>query len=311
MRVRTGLSALTRPPVRAVVTVGVFDGVHVAHQQLIRSTVRLAHRLGGTSMVITFDPDPCVVLSPATAPPALMSVDARLRHLRALGVQQVIVIPFSRRFARMSAERFIQRVLIGRLHAAVLIVGEAFMFGKDRLGNMQLLRAIGPACGMRVMPVKSICRGGRPVSSSRIRRLIQDGQLAAARRLLGRPASLEGIVVRGAGRGRSLGFPTANVRLRPLVLPPQGVYAVTMRIGPKDWRGVMNLGTRPTFGRGPVVCEVHLFDYAGTLRGRSVSIALISRLRGERCFSTPVALTRQVHRDVHRARRILAHHSAS
>jgi len=303
------ISALTRPPVRAVVTVGVFDGVHVAHQQLIRSTVRLAHRLGGTSMVITFDPDPYVVLSPATAPPPLMSVEARLRHFQALGVQQVIVIPFSRRFARMSAERFIQRVLIGRLHAAALIVGEAFMFGKDRLGNMQLLRAIGPACGMRVMPVKSICRGGHPVSSSRIRRLIQDGQLAAARRLLGRPASLEGIVVRGAGRGRSLGFPTANVRVQPHVLPPQGVYAVTMRIGQKDWHGVMNLGTRPTFGRGPVVCEVHLFDYSGTLRGRSVSIALMSRLRGERCFPTASALTRQIQRDIHRARSRLTHHS--
>jgi len=309
MRVRTGLSALTRPPVRAVVTVGVFDGVHVAHQQLIRSTVRLARHLGGTSVVITFDPDPHAVLSPATAPPALMSVEARLRHLQTLGVQQVIVLPFSKRFARMSAERFIQQVLIGRLHAAVLIVGEAFMFGKDRLGNMQLLRAIGPAGGMRVMPVKSICRGGRPISSSRIRRLIQDGQLAAARRLLGRPPSLEGIVVRGAGRGRSLGFPTANVRLRPHVLPPQGVYAVTMRIGPKDWRGVMNLGTRPTFGRGPVVCEVHLFDDAGTLRGRSVSVALISRLRGERCFPSASALTRQIQRDIQRARSRLTHHS--
>ncbi len=309
MRIVTGLRALAHPPVRPVVTVGVFDGVHVAHQRLIRSTVALARRLGGTSVVITFDPDPHAVLSPATAPPALMSVKMRLRHFQLLGVQWVIVIPFSKRFARVSAERFIQRVLIGRLHAAALIVGEAFMFGKDRLGDMEVLRAIGPARGMRVLPVTSICRGGRPVSSSRIRRLIQDGRLAAARGLLGRPPNLEGVIVQGAGRGRQLGFPTANIRLQPQALPPQGVYAVTMRIGAKPWRGVMNFGTRPTFGCGPVVCEVHLFDYSGTLRGRSVSIALMSRLRGERCFPSASALTRQIQRDIQRARRRLTYHS--
>lgn len=306
MRVVTSLTAAQRLPARAVVTVGVFDGVHVAHQRLIRSTVRLARRLPGASVVITFDPDPQTVLAAATAPPALMSVAARLRLFQSLGVAWTIVLPFSRRFARMSARQFIRRVLVGRLHASALIVGEAFMFGRDRLGDMALLRAIGPTAGMRVIAVKSICRGGAPVSSSRIRRLIHDGRLTPARHLLGRPVTLEGIVVGGAGRGRRLGFPTANLRLIPQALPPQGVYVVTVRVGAKAWGGVMNLGTRPTFGAGPVICEAHLFGFSGTLRGRSVSVSVLARLRGERCFSSPAALVQQVRRDIRRARRLLA-----
>jgi len=302
-----------------VVTVGVFDGVHVAHQQLIRSTVRLARRLGGTSVVITFNPDPQAVLHPASSAPALMPLDERLRDLRALQVDWVWVIRFSRRFARMSAEQFISRILVRRLRARALLVGDAFAFGQGRRGDMTVLRTLGPPHGMRIISVKAVTHAGLPVSSSRIRRLIHDGRLVQARRLLNRDVMLYGTVVRGAGRGRGLGFPTANLRLIPQVTPPRGVYAVLVETagrprhcatgcacGAPRWRGVMNLGTRPTFGRGPVVCEVHLLGFSGMLLGRAVRVALLARLRGERRFASPQALSRQVRRDILRAQSVFS-----
>ncbi len=289
-------------------TVGVFDGVHLAHQRLIRTAIQLARRLHGTSVVVTFDPDPHRVLQPHDAAPALMSLEARLAHLRALGADWVWVIPFTRRFAQMTALQFAHRILLQRLHAAALVVGETFVFGRNRQGDTHLLRTFGAAHGLRIVEVVPIRRGGAVVSSSRIRRLIADGQLAEARRLLGRPPTLHGVVVRGVGRGRRLGVPTANLRLAPQVLPPRGVYAVAVRHAGRDasWQGVMNLGVRPTFGPGPLVCEVHLLEFSGALLGRPVEVSLIARLRSEQRFHTPEALRHQIRRDLLRARRLLS-----
>ena len=302
MRVFTGLHAVRHPPPRAVVTVGVFDGVHVAHQQIIQRTIREARRLNGTSVVITFDPDPHAVLHPAEAQPALMPLEARIEHLNALGVAWVWVIPFTKRFARMTAESFVQQILLRRLRAAILIVGEAFVFGRNRGGDMDILQRLGSSHGMRVVPVRSVTRAGSLVSSSRIRRLIRQGRLSQAARLLGRPPLLYGRVVRGVGRGRRLGFPTANIRLRSKILPPRGVYAVLVQGVSRRWRGVMNLGIRPTFGQGPLTCEVHLLGFSRSLQGRSLSLALLARLRGERRFTSAEALSAQVRRDIARAR---------
>ena len=335
-RVLRGLRAMAQPPPRAIVTIGVFDGVHRAHQRLIRAAVRMARRRRGTSVVLTFDPDPQAVLHPASAPPALMPLDERVAHLRELGVDLVWIIPFTPQFARLTAAQFIRRILVARVRAEAVLVGEAFAFGRNRRGDMEVLRSLGPRCGIRVVSVRQITHGGEPISSSWIRRLIAEGRLGLARRLLGRPPALHGEVVRGAGRGRRFRVPTANVRLEPHALPPEGVYAVLLRragrpgafrgvtplpirvrgtrtvagrnfaYGELIGRGVMNLGTRPTFGAGPLVCEVHLLGFSGTLTGRSVSVSLLARLRGERCFSSPEALYRQVRLDLRRARRLFA-----
>ena len=307
-RVLTGLTAPVRVT-RAAVTVGVFDGVHRAHQQLIRTTIRMARRLRATSVVVTFDPDPQAVLHPAQAHPALMPLDERLRLLAEFGVDFLWVIPFTRRFARVTAQQFVTRILVRRLRAAALIVGASFLFGRNRRGDMTVLQALGPRHGMRVVPVRNIRLGAAPISSSRIRQCIADGQLAEARRLLGRPPALYGTVVRGMGRGRRLGFPTANIRVVAGVVPPRGVYAVALRPAGSGavWRGVMNVGVRPTFGPGPVVCEVHILGWPGTLLRRSVSVSLVARLRGERCFESVAALRRQIRRDVLRVRRLLRH----
>ena len=301
----TGLHAIRRPPRHAVVTIGVFDGVHLAHQQLIRSVMRRAHRARGTSVVITFDPDPQIVLAPRTAHPMLMPFPVRLRHLRALGVDWIWVIPFTKHFARMTARQFIQRVLISRLCTRTLVVGETFAFGRQQRGDMDLLRTLGPSHGMTVIALRPITRQGAPISSSRIRRLIAKGHVARARQLLGRPPALYGQVVRGAGRGLQLGFPTANLRITSDVLPPPGVYAVRVSVDhqPRSWRGVMNLGTRPTFGPGALVCEVHLLGFSGILQRRSLELSLLGRLRGERWFASPQALVRQIRRDLVNARR--------
>lgn len=336
MRVFRGLRGPARPPRRTVVTVGVFDGVHRAHQRLIRATVRLARRRHGTSVVVTFDPDPATILNPGQAHPALMPLEARLAQLRSLGVDAVWILPFTRRFSRMRARQFIERILVRRLLATALIVGETFAFGRHRAGGLAMLQAVGRTRGMRVIPLREVRQGGAPISSSRIRQLIAQGRLAQTRRLLGYVPTLYGVVVPGAGRGRRLGFPTANLRMRSDVLPPHGVYAVAVHdlARPRRrWRGVtpppsgvrgtrtagrgplafgrplgggvMNLGVRPTFGPSPVVCEVHLLNFSGTLLGRSVAVALLGRLRGERCFANPAALIRQIRLDLQRARRLL------
>lgn len=306
MRVLKGLDAVRAAPTGAVVTVGVFDGVHVAHQHLLRATVRFARRLHGTAVVVTFDPDPQVVLHPSSAPPALMPLADRLRHLAALGIDWAWVIPFTARFAQMTAEEFVRRILIQRLRTRILIVGERFVFGNKRLGNLRMLHTLGARHGLRVVAVPSVTRGGESVSSSRIRRLIEQGRLAEAKRLLSYPPTLYGTVVRGIGRGKRLGVPTANVSLIPQIVPPQGVYAVSAVIGSRRWAGAMNFGTRPTFGPGPLVCEVHLLGFSGALHGSPIALELVARLRGERCFESPNALIRQVQRDLARTRQLLA-----
>ncbi|MDP3703518.1 MAG: riboflavin kinase, partial [Candidatus Omnitrophota bacterium] len=191
------------------------------------------------------------------------------------------------------------------------IVGDAFAFGRGRRGTMEILQRLGQALGMRVIPVKPITRDGVPVSSSRIRACVRRGNLRQAQGLLGRAPRLYGTVVRGAGRGRRLGCPTANLCLIPQVLPPRGVYAVMVETEGQRWRGVMNLGVRPTFGRGPLTCEAHLLGFSGHLLGRPVMVALVARLRGERRFATPEALSRQVRRDILKARPLLARQSLS
>jgi len=303
-----GVDAMKRPPVRPVVTVGVFDGVHIAHQQLIGSTRILARRLRGTSVVITFDPDPQVVLEPSRAPFALMPLDERLRCLRNLGVGWIWVIPFTKHFAQTTAEQFVRHILGQRLRAVALVVGEGFAFGRQRRGNTEVLQTLGPLHGIQIVAVPPVRREGAPVSSSRIRRLIAQGKLTYAKRLLSRPPTLYGTIVRGVGRGRRLGFPTANIQLVHQVLPPTGVYAVWLRFegSLRNWRGVMNLGVRPTFGPGPFVCEVHLLNFSGTLQHRRVSVSLLTHLRNERHFDNSTKLVRQIQRDLLHAQRVFA-----
>lgn len=302
-------------PRRTVVTIGMFDGVHVGHQRLIRTAIRLAARLHAACVVLTFDPDPQTVLAPRQAQPRLMPLAARVRLMRTLGVDRVRVVPFTRAFSRLSAEVFVRTILVHRLRAVCVVVGENFAFGRARRGTVDVLRSLGRRDGLRVVVVPPVMRGGAPVSSSRIRRLLEAGRVIDANRLLGRPAQLSGLVVRGDRRARRLGFPTANLRLSSALLPPRGVYQVRLEVGGTRHGGVMNLGVRPTFTSAklahesarakqgfarPLVCEVHLVGFRGTLYGRSVTVHLLRRLRDERRFASAQALIRQIRRDLRR-----------
>ncbi len=300
MRRSANVSTSTRSS-PAVVTIGMFDGVHLGHQRLIARAVRVAHRHRGLSVGVTFDPDPQWVLDPKHARPPLMPLRRRVELMRLLGLDRVIVIAFTRAFAALTPEQFVTRVLVRRLRARVVVVGDNFAFGKARRGDVALLRRVGPCHGMRVITVAAVTRGGQPVSSSRIRGLVQSGHMREAHRLLGRPFELSGVVVRGSGRATRLGFPTANVRLDNTLHPPHGVYHVQMAWSRRRANGLMNIGTRPTFGTGPVVCEVHLPRFRGRLYGQRVRMACLARLRDERRFATPHALAAQIRRDLLRA----------
>lgn len=294
------------PRRKSVVTIGMFDGVHVGHQRLIRATIRLAARLHADSVALTFDPDPQSILAPGHVQPHLMPLAGRLELIKALGVDRVHVIRFTRRFSKMPATAFIQRILVKQLASVGVVVGENFTFGQGRRGGLALLQEVGQRHSMRVAVVRPVRQFGGVVSSSRIRLLVSRGNLSRASRLLGRPVQLYGTVVRGAGRARRLGFPTANVRVEQgLCLPPLGVYRVELAHGARRSAGLMNLGVRPTFssaenGHLPVVCEVHLPKFRGTLYGRAVRIDVLQRLRAERRFPSARALSEQIRRDLRR-----------
>ena len=306
MRLCLGYNAFPNRLPPAIVTIGMFDGVHRAHQRLARTAVSLARRLGAPSVAVTFNPDPQRVLRPDQPSPSLMPLARRAELMGKLGIELVWVIRFTPSFARMTAEAFVREVLQRRLRARAVVVGEAFAFGRERAGDLPLLRALGRRAGIRVVAVSTVRVDGERVSSSRIKRVIAQGDLAGATRLLGRPPELSGTVVHGSDRGRTLGFPTANVRVRDAVWPPAGVYAVRAHHRARQFRGVMNLGVRPTFGGGPLTCEVHLLDVHPRLYGQPLRLELRRRLRNERRFRHPAALAFQIARDVARARRLMS-----
>ena len=306
MRLVLGRNAFPAHLPPAVVTIGMFDGVHRAHQRLVRTAVSLAQRFRAPSVAVTFDPDPEYVLQPDRPVQSLMPLARRAELLGDLGIEIVWVIRFTPSFARVPAEAFVRDVLHRRLRARIIVVGEAFAFGRSRRGDLPLLRALGHRIGMRVVAVPTVRVGGERVSSSRIKRLIEAGELTGAARLLSRPPELSGVVVHGSGRGRRIGVPTANLRVQDAVWPPTGVYAVRMQHRARRFRGVMNLGVRPTFGGGPLTCEVHLFDAHPRLYGQTVRVELLRRLRNERRFRAPAALASQIARDIAQTRRLLS-----
>ncbi len=293
-----------------VVTIGSFDGVHRGHQALLDAARALAGDLGvATVVALTFDPFPRDVMSPGHGVPAIQSLADRAAALVARGADGVVVQTFSRAFSEVSAEDFAHDLLAHGLGAAGVVVGWDFRFGAGRRGDAALLRS---ALGVPVLSVPALedpAEGPNrsPVSSTRIRGLVREGDVAGAARLIGRPHEVVGQVVRGDARGRDLGFPTANVVPETPLSPAAGVYAVRVDVGDGVWRdGVANHGVRPTVGVGAAPLEVHLFADPGDLYGRTLRVALVARLRGERRFPDLDALRAQIAQDVAAARDALA-----
>lgn len=308
-----GSEKVGRALVKPVLTAGNFDGVHRGHRAILDTVVQRARALGGLAVVYTFDPHPRKVLRPESAPALLTTLEQKLELLEAAGVDLVVVEDFTLDFARTPPERFIRQVLHARLRPVEVYVGYDFHFGRDRQGSMRLLTEMGPHLGFAVTIIPEVTIDEGDVNSTRIRQLLADGKPEQAGVMLGRPYGVRGRIVEGDRRGRSLGFPTANLDPENEVLPAAGVYSGRLRFldegdPPRSstWPAVTNVGERPTFGgAGGVVAEAHLIDFDRDVYGRRVELCFCHHLRAERRFPDVEALRAQISADVAEARRRL------
>ncbi|HUF13568.1 MAG TPA: bifunctional riboflavin kinase/FAD synthetase [Longimicrobiales bacterium] len=292
----------------SVVTVGTFDGVHRGHWRVLELVRERARARGGPGVLVTFDPHPLRIVRPESAPPLLTTPVEKKEILAESGLQYAVFVTFTRELQHYSPERFVREILLRRMRVAELVIGYDHGFGRGRSGDVDTLRRLGEIEGFAVHVVPPVQADDAPVSSSRIRAAVQAGDLPAAAAGLGRPYSLRGVVVRGEGRGRGLGFATANIQVpeSDKLVPPAGIYAVrgVLRSGSRD--GVLHLGPRPTFPGSPPATELHLFDFDGDLYGESVRVDFIERLREIRPFATVEALIDAIREDCEEARARLA-----
>ena len=291
-----------------VLTLGVFDGLHLGHQAIMRKVVERAAATGAVATAITFDPHPRAVLHPQTAPPLLQTLDQRLANLEVIGIEQAVVVKFTKEFASQPAEEFLRDVVHDRLHAREVYLGKGFAFGKGRGGNIELLRKMSAELGFVADEVDEVQVHGQRVSSSRIRELLAEGRVNLARRMLGRPYGVEGVVIRGDRRGHTIGFPTANLKAHNRVIPKYGVYATASLIDGTWRRSITNIGVRPTFGNElePSV-ETYVLDFEGDLYGDALRVRFLYRIRDERKFGGIDELKAQIARDTERARNYFEH----
>ena len=287
-----------------VLTLGVFDGLHLGHQLVMKTLVERARACKAVPTVITFEPHPRAVLHPESAPPLLQTFDQKIEALTVLGIEQTIVIHFNQAFAEIRAEDFLRDVVVDRLHAKEVYLGRGFFFGHNREGNIELLRRASKQLGFLADEVPEVRLRGKRIGSTTIRQLLAEGRVNLARRMLGRPYGVEGPVARGDARGLELGFPTANVQPHNRVIPRRGVYVTATLIEGQWRRSVTNIGVRPTFGDAlePSV-ETHVIDWTGDLYADVLRVRFLHRLRDERKFASVDELKLQIERDVSRAKR--------
>jgi riboflavin kinase/FMN adenylyltransferase len=297
----TDNAKIARP---TVLTLGVFDGLHLGHQLVMRTLVERARAIHAVPTVITFEPHPRAVLHPESAPPLLQTFDQKVEALGVLGIEQTIVVHFDKAFAEVRAEDFLRDVVHERLQAREVYLGKGFAFGHDREGDIELLKRVSRELGFHADEVKEVRLRGRRISSSLIRKLLVEGRVNLARRMLGRPYGVEGRVVRGAERGRTIGFPTANLRPQNRVIPKRGVYITATLIEGRWRRSITNIGVRPTFeSDAEPSLETFVIDWQGDLYGDVARVRFLHRLRDEKKFDSVEDLKRQINYDLLRALR--------
>jgi riboflavin kinase / FMN adenylyltransferase len=288
----------------SVVTLGNFDGIHLGHQALIHHTVEEAKRLGYPSIVVTFEPHPLKVLAPERAPRLLLTYQDKLDLFQASGVDIVVAQRFDRQFASVTAEDFVRRFLVGQLRTKKLWVGRDLRFGQGRKAGTEDLMRVAPEVGFQVGVVEPILSNGVRISSSRIRELVEAGCVDEVQPMLGRYHFVSGRVITGAGRGRKLGFPTANILSQTEVVPSNGIYATLIEFKNRRWLSVSSIGVNPTFGDGPRTVESFIFDLDTNVYGESVKLFFVKRIRDEQKFATVEELIAQMHGDVDQAKAI-------
>lgn len=284
--------------------VGIFDGVHRGHRKILSRVLSEARRLRTKALVVTFEPHPNKILRPAQPHPILMSLQHRLRFFEKMGISETLVVRFTKRFAGITREGFLRR-LLQRAGMRTLAVGHDFRFGHRGKGNTRFLQARSRELGFHLSVIPAFRHRGEIISSTRIRRLIERGNLKKAGEMLGRPVSVYGNVVRGRGRGKSLGYPTANLNPHHETLPPAGVYAVWGLLDGQKLKGVVHIGARPTFRERECSVEAHFLNFNGIIYGREVELIFVKKLRPIRRFKDQASLVRAIRRDASQALRIL------
>jgi len=306
MEIIRDIAALDKKNPFPVLTIGNYDGVHLGHQKILSAVLSKAKELEGTSMVMTFDPHPMKLLAPEKDIKLLITPDEKARLIKAMGIDVLLLIPFTKEFAGMLPDMFIDEILVKAINVSEIIVGSNYTFGRHKQGTVDLLRRRGKRYGFSVQAVREVKVLGNIVSSSSIRSLLLKGAVKEVSIFLGRAYMIDGTVIRGKGRGQSLlRIPTANITTPVEISPKAGVYAVRARFNGAICDGVANIGKNPTFGNADVSYEVHLFDFSGDLLGRNLRIYFIDRLRGERTFPDAAGLEKQIRDDIVSAREIL------
>ena len=312
MRVLRSIDGLAEIPGPVVIAAGVFDGMHLGHRMVLETAQRESQKLAATAVALTFDPHPATVLRPDSVPGLLTPTPYKLRLMERMGFTHALVLTFDKDFAALQAEDFVEQLGAAANPLAGICIGEGWTFGNQRRGNIDLLRQLGREKNFFTCEVPPVRIDGMVISSTMIRLALSEGRLANAAQLLGRDHTIAGSVLGGAGLGRQIGFPTANLATDHLQLPPDGVYAVEVLVDGKNHPGVANLGIRPTVDQTRTrLLEIHLFDFEGDLYGREVEVRLKHFLRPEQRFDSIDLLKIQISRDAEAAREFLANSSAA
>jgi len=307
MEIIRGIEALKENYSNTVITIGNFDGLHLGHQKILEAVIKRSEELKGTSMVVTFDPHPVKVLAPEKEIKMLTTFKERARILDVIGIKILLCINFTREFANLPPDAFIEDILVKKIDAKEIVIGPDYAFGKNRKGTTELLKKRGLELGFRVKVVKSVEIDGDIVSSSRIRKLLLKGNVYESSNLLGRAYSIEGNVIKGAGRGgRLLHIPTANITTPNELVPKEGVYAVRVGVKDKFYDGVANIGKKPTFSDADTGYEVHIFNYTGNLLGEHLRIYFIDWVRDQLSFPDAFSLEKQIRNDIKHTKEVLS-----
>jgi riboflavin kinase/FMN adenylyltransferase len=305
MHIVNNLNELTVPLRNPVLTIGNFDGVHKGHLALFDKVMERAKAINGQSVVMTFDPHPIKVMNPGNGPPLITPIEQKLELISDTGIDVIICLAFTPEFASLSAEDFVQDILMDRIGVREIVVGYDYTFGHRRQGEVSLLREMGDKLGFRVHLTGPIHLDDAVVSSTSIRKFVQQGNLVDAKKFLGRDYQICGTVVKGKGRGgRLLGFPTANLKPIDELIPRRGVYAVFVRVDNHDYCGVTNIGYNPTFGDDALSVETHLLDFSENIVGKMIKVKFVQRLRDEKTFKDVKELSDRITQDIEQARKL-------
>jgi len=306
MEIIRGLHSLRKHHKGNVITVGNFDGVHLGHQEIIRLLKKHASEFNAPLTIITFHPNPQEFFAPGTAPAKLTRFHDKMRLMEEYGVDRVLNIPFNTSLAQLEADDFIKNILVDGLDAKHLVIGDDFRFGKNRKGDFKLLKNAGEAYGFSIEATPTYCIENERVSSTRIRQAMAQGDLTLAAKLLGRTFNISGHVAHGDKRGRTIGFPTANIRLKQQIAPTNGVYAVKITGLDKAYGGVANIGVRPTVDGSQYILEVHLFNFDQSIYNKRINVHFEHFIRTEQKFDGLDALVEQIKQDSTIARELLS-----